>query len=165
MARTATLVSIVLAAIVLAGCGDDYGGGDASQSEPGSAERDVHRVVESYLAGLAEGRAESVCRSLTEQGREALTSFLPSDQGSLPCDQAAKRVARRSAPLRRPRVEGISVSGARATARVRSSKPVYDSGVLLERVNGAWLIAFPPGLVEELSGAPGIPTHSDEPGN
>ena len=157
MARTATLVSIVLAAIVLAGCGDDYGGGDASKSEPGSAERDVHKVVERYLAALEDGPAESVCRSLTEQGREALTSFLPSDQESLPCDQAAKRVARISAPLRRPRVESISVSGSRATARVRSSKPVYDSGVLLQRVNGAWLIAFPPGLVEELNGPPGVP--------
>ena len=157
MARTATLVSIVLAAIVLASCGDDYGGGDASQSEPGSAERDVHRVVESYLAALADGSGGSVCRSLTEQGREALTSFLPSDQESLPCDQAAKRVARISAPLRRPRVESISVSGSRATARVRSSKPVYDSGVLLARVNGAWLIAFPPGLLEKLSGPPGVP--------
>jgi Putative lumazine-binding len=165
MARTATLVAIVLTTIVLAGCGDDYGGGDTSRSEPGTAQRDVRRVVEDYLAGLAEGRAEPVCRSLSEQGRKALTSFLPSDQESLPCAQAAKRVARRSAPLRRPRVEGISVSGTRATARVRSTKPAYDSGVLLTRVNGAWLIAFPPGLVEELSGAPGVPIHSDEPGN
>jgi hypothetical protein len=157
MARTATLVSIVLAAIVLAGCGDDYGGSDASRPEPGSAERDVHQVVESYLAALAKGRAESICGSLSEQGQKALASFLPSDQESLPCDQAAKRVAKVNVPLRGPRVEGISVSGSRATARVRSKKPAYDSGVLLERVKGAWLIAFPPGLVEELSGPPGVP--------
>ena len=165
MARTATLVAIVLTTIVLAGCGDDYGGGDTSQAKPGSAQRDVRRVVESYLAALAEGRPQSVCRSLNKQGRSALASFLPSDQESLPCDQAAKRVARRSVPLRRPRVESISVSGSRATARVRSRKPAYDSGVLLAKVNGAWLIAFPPGLVEKLSGAPGVPIHSDEPGN
>lgn len=157
MARTATLVAIVLTTTVLAGCGGDYGGGDTSQAEPGSAQRDVRQVVESYLAGLAEGRAEPVCGSLSEQGRKALTSFLPSDQESLPCAQAARRVARISAPLRHPRVEGISVSGSRATARVRSRKPAYDSGVLLAKVNGAWLIAFPPGLVEKLSGAPGVP--------
>jgi hypothetical protein len=157
MARTATLVSIVLAAIVLAGCGDDNSAGNAPRSEPGTAQRTVRQVVEDYVAGLAEGRAEPVCRSLSEQGRKALTSFLPSDQESLPCAQAAKRVARISAPLRHPRVEGISVSGSRATARVRSTKPAYDSGVLLTRVNGAWLIAFPPGMVEELSGAPGVP--------
>jgi len=162
---TRSAMATAFATAAFAGCGGDGdGNGESREPRPGSAQAAVRSVVADYVKALGKGDADVVCASLTDQGKRALAGFVPSGQEGASCNDVVAVITRRNVAVRRARVDRISVMGSRATARIRSSDPRYESGVLLTNVDGQWRIAYPPGLVEGLEGPPGVPVHDDEPG-
>jgi hypothetical protein len=148
-----------LVAVALAGCGgDDDGSGDTTTDpRPGSAQRDVRAAVDEYVAALAGGDPAAMCAVLTDRAKAAVKEFLPSTDTSAGCEDVARRLARRSVPLRRVKVDRISVSGQVATARINSRRPAYESEVQLTNEDGGWKISYPPGVLEKFSTPPGVP--------
>jgi len=148
-----------LVAVLLAGCGgDDAGSSDtATEPRPGSAQRDVRAAVNDYVEALAARDPAALCGVLTDRAKAAVKEFLPSTDTSDSCEEVAKRLARRSVPLRRVKVDRISVSGQVATARINSRRPPYESAVQLTNEDGGWKISYPPGVLEKFSTPPGVP--------
>jgi hypothetical protein len=157
--RARELCAACLVAVVLAGCGgDDPGSGDtATEPRPGSAQRDVRAAVNEYVDALAGDDPAAMCEVLTDRAKAAVQGFLPSTDTSDSCETVAKRLARRSVPLRRVKVDRISVSGQIATARINSRSPPYESAVQLTNEDGGWKISYPPGVVEKFRTPPGVP--------
>ena len=165
-------IAIVVAAFALAGCGGgDNEGGDKSIPGPAlkftpPSEKGVSTAIRDYLTALNKGDGKRACRLLDERGQASLVAFLPSNKSRIGCAEAVRRVSRQIVPVRRFKIEKVSVSGRGATANVEGTNPPYSSGVLLANTRGRWLISFPPGLVAKTGGAPprpvpGVPLERD----
>jgi hypothetical protein len=163
-------IAVALAVVLLAGCGGD-GGGDENPPGPQlSADRpskdEVSPTVRGYLTALGNGDGKRACRLLDDRGKAALIAFLPSDQESIGCRRAVRRVSRQIIPVRRFEIEEVVVTGRSATANVVANDPPYSSGVLLAADGDGWRISYPPGL-QAKSGepppgaAPGVPLEQD----
>ena len=157
--RARGLCAACLAAVVLAGCGgDESGSGEtATEPQPGSAQRGVREAVKEYVDALAGADPAGACEVLTDRAKAAIKEFLPSTDTSATCEEVAKRLARQSVPLRRVKVDRISVSGRVATARISSRRPSYESSVQLSNEDGGWKVSYPPGVVEKFKTPPGVP--------
>jgi hypothetical protein len=165
MARAATLGTAVLAVFALGSCGGDGGGGSTPEESQGSGRGGPRQVGVASLDGLRRQDFDAVCETLAPQGRGVLASLLPSTSRPSSCEDVAARVARRSVPLRRVRVRGVTVSGTSATVRIRSTDPAFESGVLLAKGEDGWRIAYPPGFITKLKTPPGVKEHEEEPGH
>ena len=157
--RARGFCAALLAAMALAGCGgDDPGSGDSStEPDSGSAQREVRGAVRAYVSALANGDPDAACAVLTDRAKAAIGDFLPSTDRSRRCEEAARRLARRSVPLRRVTVEDVSLMGGIATARITSRRPAYESSVQLSNEEGGWKLNYPPGVVERSKAPPGVP--------
>ncbi len=157
--RARGLCAACLAALVLAGCGGDDPGAGATATEPrpGAAQRDVRAAVDEYVDALAGDDPAAMCEVLTDRAKAAVKGFLPSTDSSAGCPEVARKLARQSVPLRRVKVDRISVSGRVATARINSRRPAYESAVQLINEDGGWKISYPPGVVEKFRTPPGVP--------
>jgi hypothetical protein len=135
-----------LALVVLAGCGES---GPAVPDDVAA-----RKVLGDYLTAFYRGDGEAACALLTPNGNAGLrTESLRT--GSPSCPDTIKELSSTSRRLRSPRV-GVQVKGNRATATIRSRRPAYDSGALLEKSDGKWLIAYPPGLLQKYVGKGGV---------
>ena len=162
--RARSLCAATFAAVMLAGCGGDDSAKDqaATQPEPGSAQREVRGAVQEYVASLAGADPAAACAVLTDRAKGAIKAFLPSTDSSDSCEEVAGKLARQSVPLRRVKVEDVSVTGRTATARISSRRPAYESSVQLSNEDGGWKINYPPGVVEKFKTPPGVPIDSHE---
>jgi hypothetical protein len=138
-----------LALVVLAGCG---GANGSSTSVPDNVA--ARKQVGDYLAAFYRGDGKAACALLTATGqdglrRESLSTGTPS------CADTVRELSSTSRRLRSPRIQ-VVVKGDRATATVRATRPPYQSGVLLEKSGGKWLIAYPPGLLQKYVGKGGV---------
>ena len=166
-------IAIVLAVVLLAGCGGDGGGEDEPSSEGPQLNVDrpskdeVSPAIRGYLTALADGDGKQACRLLDDRGKAVLIGFLPSDQASIGCRVAVRRVSRQIVPVRRFKIERVAVTGRSATADIVATDPPYSSGVLLVAdPRGGWKISFPPGLQAKSGKAspgavPGVPLEQD----
>jgi hypothetical protein len=135
-------------ALAAAGCG---GGG----SKAAGAGRSPAAQVRAYLADFARGDGKAACALLTPEARNGVPS-LSNDIRSPDCAGAIRELSRASEPLRAPKVTA-SAGGDRATAKITSRHPAYQSQVLLRKEGGAWRIAFPPAILQRYKTPPGIP--------
>jgi hypothetical protein len=142
-----------MVALATGGCG----GGDADTTNSGRADAAVaEQRVRDYFAAFGRGDGPAACALLTPQARAGVRSL--SDRITAPdCAGAVRELARVSARLRSPRIT-VEVNGGQAVAKVRNRRPPYESEVLLREQDGAWLIAFPPALLERFRTPPGIPS-------
>ena len=160
-------LGIVIAALALGACGGD----DKSSAPPTvpfkpPTEKGVTATIRDYVTALNDGDGRRACRLLDENGEAALIGFLPSSNRTIRCTKAVPRVTRQVVPLRRYKIEKVSVSGRSATAEVKATDHPYSSGVLLSNRGDGWKISYPPGL-ESKSGrappkaVPGVPLERD----
>jgi hypothetical protein len=114
----------------------------------------ARRQLAAYLAAFYRGDGEAACALLTSQGQAGLRteSLRATSPG---CADTVRELSRTSRRLRSPRI-GVQVKGDRATATVRATHPSYQSGALLEKQDGKWLIAYPPGLLQKYVGKGGV---------
>jgi hypothetical protein len=173
MRAAALFVAAVLAAAVGVGCGgdDDASSGASTNragagvpARKGSDREQIASTVRAYVQALNVGDGEQACSLLTKNGKGVLAGLLPSDQSETECVDVIDRVARRWTDLAAYRVSRVSSSGSRATAELTSRRPRYASGLLLQREGQGWKIAYPPAVLERVSGPPGVPLGKDEPG-
>lgn len=139
----------VAALLAPAGCG---GSKSSAPSVPDDVA--VQRQVAAYLAAFERGNGNLACALLTSAGQAGLRSeserVTPSG-----CADTVKELSSTSRRLHSPRID-VQLRGSKATATVRSRRPPYDSGVLLEKHDGKWLIAYPPGLLQKYVGPGGV---------
>ena len=142
------LPALVALGLVLtaAGCG----GGGASR-----AARTPEAQVRAYLAAFARGDGKAACALLTPEAQNGVPS-LSDDLRSPDCPGAIAELSRTSERIRAPKV-AVFVGGDRATAKITSRRPRYQSQVLLHKENGVWRIAFPPAILQRYKTPPGIP--------
>jgi hypothetical protein len=140
-------VALVLCVFALGGCGDDENPtpNRTLPFEP-PTEEGVSTAIRGYLNALNKGDGKRACRLLDERGEASLIAFLPSDMAGIDCKVAVRRVRRQIVPVRRFKIEQVSVSGRSATANVKATRPPYSSGVLLANQGDGWKISYPPGL-------------------
>jgi hypothetical protein len=132
------------------GCGGEDGNGSDSAGSASAKQR-----VADYFAAFDRGDGAAACALLTPQAIAGVPSL--SDQIKAPdCERAIGELARIGEHIRAPRVS-VSVNGDRAVAKVTSRRPAYQSDVLLAKQDGAWLIAYPPAVLERYKTPPGIP--------
>jgi hypothetical protein len=165
--RLRLLATILLAALALAGCGDDENA-STTPTVPFEPPTDagVSSTIRGYLTALNRGDGKEACRRLDDRGKSALVAFLPSSKAALRCEQAVPQVRDQIIPLRRFTIEQVTVSGRSATATVEARDPPYSSGVLLSNVGDGWKISYPPGLRGKSGEAPppavpGVPLEQD----
>jgi hypothetical protein len=166
--RAVTLpISIVLVVVALGGCGDDDKP-SANRTIPLDlpSEAGVSEAIRGYLTALNDGDGTRACRLLDDRGQASLIAFLPSDQAAIDCKVAVRRVRRQIIPVRRFKIEKVSVSGRSATANVEATDPPYSSGVLLANQGDGWKISYPPGLRAKSGrppppAVPGVPLESE----
>ena len=113
-----------------------------SKDDPRLPERAAHEATESGPAAL-----------LDDRGKASVIAFLPATSRQSGCEVAIRRVARQVIPVRRFKIEQVSVTGRSATANVEGTDPPYSSGVLLANRGDGWKISYPPGL-QAKSGKP-----------
>jgi hypothetical protein len=167
--RAVTLpISLVLVVLVLGGCGGDDDKPSANRTIPLDlpSEAGVSEAIRGYLTALNDGDGTRACRLLDDRGQAALIAFLPSDQAAIHCEVAVRRVRRQIIPVRRFKIEQVSVSGRSATANVEATDPPYSSGVLLANQGDGWKISYPPGLRAKSGrppppAVPGVPLESE----
>jgi hypothetical protein len=153
--RASTLpIALVVAALALCGCGGGGGGNDddkttandrALKFEP-PTEEGVSTAIRGYLNALNRGDGKRACRLLDDRGKASLIAFLSSNRPSIACEDAVRRVARRAVPVRRFKIERVSVTGRSATANVEGTDPPSSSAVTLANRGDGWKISYPPGL-------------------
>jgi hypothetical protein len=138
-------------------------GGDPAQtaSDPGAGAADPKTLVLRYYERLAHGDGRTVCRLMTTAGRLGMKQ-MPAGERARSCERAVAVLARDTVRVRRPQLRDLRVSGRAATVTVTSKDPPYESGVLLQRDEGGWKVAFPPGFVSRFDSPPGIRPHEDE---
>ena len=133
-------MALAALAAIFGGCGG--GGSEESARERGpSEEYKAARVVRSFLLAYSEGDADSACRRLTPEYRQAVAR-----QGGRPsCERAlslqAAAVSNRNLDrLRRARITKVDVSGDAAKAEVllRGAKRPERLTAQLRRISGAW---------------------------
>jgi hypothetical protein len=138
-----------LALVVLGGCG---GGGDSGAKVPDDVA--ARGQLAAYLAAFYRGDGKAACALLTSRAQTGLRGeslrIKPPD-----CAGAIRELASTSRRLHSPKI-GVRVSGDRASATVRAARPAYQSGALLQKQNGKWLIAYPPGLLQKYVGKGGV---------
>jgi hypothetical protein len=173
MRAAALFVAAALAAAVGAGCGGDEDAPSGTSTnradagvpaKAGSDREQIARTVRAYVQALNAGDGEQACALLTKNGKGVLAGLLPSNQSETECVDVIERLARRWTDLADYRVGEVSSSGSRATANLTSRKPRYESGLLLQEEGNGWKIAYPPAVLEQVSGPPGVPLGKDEPG-
>jgi hypothetical protein len=146
---------LLLASFGAAGCGGADGG--ASKLVGGSSPK---AQISNYLVAFNRGDGPSACAALTPTARAGVPHL--SNRIKAPdCEGAILELSQTSEHLRTPRVS-VRVQGDRAIATIKSTRPPYQSDVLLTRQDGEWRIAYPPALLERYKTPPGIP--SDLPG-
>ena len=143
MRRLPLTAALLLAAA--AGCGGGNGGGGSNAGSGSGPEQQVR----AYLAAFARGDGRAACALLTPQARAGVP-HLSQDIKSPDCERAIRELSRASERLRSPSVS-VDVNGDRATAKIASSKPPYQSQALLEKEGGTWRIAFPPAVLQRYS--------------
>ena len=148
----------LVASAALASCG----GGEDETSGTTATSDDAEIVVRRYFAAFARGDARTACALMTKVAQRG-TQQLPPGELADSCEGATKELRRDAIVVPRPQVRDVRISGDRATARVTSKDPPFDSAVLLRRDDGGWRIAFPVAVVSKLEGPPGIRPHDDEP--
>lgn len=167
MYAVTSLVAIVPVILALGACGGDdkpTAGRTVPLDLP--SEEGVSTAIRGYLTALNDGDGTRACRLLDDRGKASLIAFLPSDKASINCEVAVRQVRRQIVPVRRFKIEKVSVSGRSATANVEGTDPPYSSGVLLANQGDGWKISYPPGL-QAKSGrpppqaVPGVPLESE----
>jgi hypothetical protein len=160
-------IAIVLVVLALGGCGgDDEPTAESTVPLDLPSKRGVSKAIRGYLTALNDGDGKRACRLLDDRGKASLIAFLPSDKSAIDCEVAVRQVRRQIIPVRRFKIEQVSVSGRSATANVEGTDPPYSSGVLLANRGDGWKISYPPGLRAK-SGAPppravpGVPLEQD----
>jgi hypothetical protein len=160
-------IAIALIVLALGGCGEDDKP-SANRTVPFDApsEEGVSTAIRGYLTALNDGDGRRACRLLDDRGKAALIAFLPSDKASIDCEVAVGQVRRQIVPVRRFKIEQVSVSGRSATANVEGTDPPYSSGVLLANQGDGWKISYPPGLRAKSGrppprAVPGVPLESE----
>jgi hypothetical protein len=148
------IAPLLVLAAVAAGCGGGESDG-AAGSTPGSQ-------VRAYLAAFERGDGRAACALLTPEARAGVP-HLSDDIEAPDCEHAIRELARTTERLRSPRIS-VDVQGERATARIASTRPPYQSQALLREQNGSWRIAFPPAVLQRYKTPPGIPSELDENG-
>jgi hypothetical protein len=168
MRAVTSLVAIVALGLALGACGGDDDKPSANRTVPLDlpSEKGVSTAIRGYLTALNAGDGTRACRLLDDRGKASLIAFLPSDQAAIDCEVAVRRVRRQIIPVRRFKVEQVSVSGRSATANVEASDPPYSSGVLLANQGDGWKISYPPGLRAKSGrppppAVPGVPLESE----
>jgi hypothetical protein len=167
--RAATFtIAIVLVVLALGSCGGDDDKPSANRTIPLDlpSEAGVSKAIRGYLTALNDGDGTRACRLLDDRGQASLIAFLPSDQAAIDCEVAVRRVRSQIIPVRRFKIENVSVSGRSATANVEASDPPYSSGVLLANQGDGWKISYPPGLRAKSGrppppAVPGVPLESE----
>jgi hypothetical protein len=161
-------ITIAMVVLALGACGgDDKPAADRTvvpldlPSEDG-----VTKTIRGYLTALNDGDGKQACRLLDDRGKAVLIAFLPSDKAAIDCEVAVRRVRAQIVPVRRFKIEQVSVSGRTATANVKGTGRPYSSGVLLANQGDGWKISYPPGLQAKAGGAPpravpGVPLERD----
>jgi hypothetical protein len=140
-------LSVALAAT---GCGGGGGGSEAAGAGRGPAAQG-----RAYLAAFSRGDGKAACALLTPEARNGVPS-LSDDIHSPDCAGAISELSRASERLRSPKITA-SAGGDRATAKITSRRPGYQSQVLLRKEGDVWRIAFPPAIVQRYKSPPGIP--------
>jgi hypothetical protein len=143
---------LLVAGAVAGGCGSSHGSSDSSR--PGEAS--AHAQVAAYLSAFNRGDGRSACSLLSAEAKGGVRNL--STHNTAPdCATAIRELSRVSEHIRSPRIS-VRVQGTRATAKVRSKRPPYQSDVLLREDHGDRQIAYPPALVERYKTPPGIPS-------
>ncbi len=142
------LSQVAALALVLAGCG----GGDSGPTVPDDVA--ARKQLATYVAAFYRGDGEAACALLTPTGKAGLRSE-SLRTGSPSCPSTIRELSSTSRKLHAPRI-GVEVKGDRATATIRATRPPYESGALLEKTDGKWLIAYPPGLLQKYVGKGGL---------
>jgi hypothetical protein len=143
---------LLVVGAVTGGCGGRHDSHDSSRPDEAAA----RAQVAAYLSAFNRGDGRSVCSLLTSQAKAGVPHL--SDRIHAPdCAGAIRELSRVSEHVRSPHIS-VRVHGTRATAKVRSKRPPYQSDVLLRAEDGGWQIAFPPALVERFKTPPGIPS-------
>jgi hypothetical protein len=138
-----------LGLVALAGCG---GGGSSGTSVPDDVA--ARKQLAGYLDAFYRGDGNAACARLTGAGQAGVRS--ESLRSSPPgCADTVKELSSTSRRLHAPRIR-VVVSGNRATATIRATRPPYQSGALLQKTGGKWLIAYPPGLLQKYVGKGGV---------
>jgi hypothetical protein len=166
--RAATFpTAVVLVILALSGCGgDDKPSPSRTVPFEPPSEAGVNTAIRGYLTALNDGDGKRACRLLDDRGKAALIAFLPSDKASIDCEVAVRQVRRQIVPVRRFKIEQVSVSGRSATANVEGTDPPYSSGVLLANPGDGWKISYPPGMRAKSGrppprAVPGVPLESE----
>jgi len=144
MAAPARMTTLLIAALVAAGCG---GGSQA----PSDADL-VASTIKDYLRLQADGDAVQACTLLTASGRRQLTAFvaerarsMPLATGSLTCERAIELVRLVAGTelldaMRNAEVENVHVTGPRANAEVVGTGDVGRRPVSLQKTGDVWRI-------------------------
>ena len=129
------LTAVLLAALALAGCGEDA----ARLARAGQA--GVRASVERLYAAAAAQDGAAMCRALTPAWRRRLA------RGARGCGSEALIVVLGPGPPRNTRVSGVVVTGDSARAQAEAvrghgaAERTDRVRVRLERIGGRWLVA------------------------
>jgi hypothetical protein len=145
------------------GAGRQPAGGSAQTKGNGSARDQIEQTVREFVSALNAADGDRACPLLTNNGEGVLAGVLPSDQADRDCKEVIKRVGGRWTDLQRYRVTKVTPAGERATARIISRRPRYESDLLLVVADGGWKITYPPAVLEKVPRPPGVPLGDDIP--
>lgn len=157
MRRLPQIATVALAWAAVVGCG---GGGDGGGSKTAGGASAKQQVAE-YLAAFNRGDGPAACALLTPRARAGVP-HLSNRISSPDCEGAIRELARTSERLRAPTIT-VREQGKRAVAKIKSTRPPFQSDVLLNKERDGWRIAYPPAILERYKTPPGIP--SDLPGD
>jgi len=135
------LLATAVAALALAGCG---GGDENDAPDP----EQVTEVATDYAHAFGDGDGERACELLTPGAQDAFVERVSSLVGTRDCPEAVSKLQavagpNVTGPFREATVDGVKVTGDKATARINAGGS--SEQVTLEQRDGEWLLTKAPG--------------------
>jgi hypothetical protein len=128
----------LLAAAVLAGCGDD----EEAERRPVPEENRVVAAARELQTAMLDGDAEAFCRSLAPEAERRFIARLGEEGGG--CVETAKDVYRRRRELAEQTALAIEPLNVRATGSRAVLRLTNGERVRFRKSGGRWLVASPP---------------------